>query len=152
MWWEPQLTGNISITIDYQYAAFPDSSLNTVYLNTLELDGAKAYLRDREIIVPATTANTAYYSIGNVVVSNEKAYYTVSHSACASDYSTCQYDAQLVTANLSNPDNIQFTSSQKLQGQGADIINVIQNKLFLYGYANSGGIIIYSLGNPGAGL
>jgi hypothetical protein len=72
----------------------------------------------------------------------------VSHSACASDYSTCQYDAQLVTANLGDPNNIQFTSSQKLQGQGADIINVIQNKLFLYAYADSGGIIIYSLANP----
>jgi len=105
-------------------------------------------LRDRKIIIPATTANTEYYSIGNVVVSNEKAYYTVSHSACAADYSTCQYDAQLVTANLSDPDNIQFASSQKLQGQGADIINVIQNKLFLYAYSGSGGIIIYSLANP----
>jgi hypothetical protein len=140
--------GKYIYTIDYQYAALPDSSLNTVYLNTLELDGGKAYLRDREIIIPATTANTEIYSIGNVVVSNEKAYYTVSHTACVSDYSTCQYDAQLVTANLSNPDNIQFTSSQKLAGQGADIINVIQNKLFLYGYSGSGGIIIYSLANP----
>jgi len=140
--------GKYIYTIDYQYAAFPDSSLNTVYLNTLELDGAKAYLRDREIIIPATTANTEYYSLGNVVVSNEKAYYTVSHSACSTDYSTCQYDAQLVTANLGNPNNIQFTSAQKLQGQGADIINVIQNKLFLYAYADSGGIIIYSLANP----
>ncbi len=140
--------GKYVYNIDYQYAAFPDSSLNTVYLNTLELDGDKAFLRDREIIIPATTANTEIYSIGNVVVNNEKAYYTVSHSACAADYSTCQYDAQLVTANLSNPDNIQFTSSQKLQGQGADIINVIQNKLFLYGYSGSGGIIIYSLANP----
>jgi hypothetical protein len=81
--------GKYIYTIDYQYVTFPDSSLNTVYLNTLELDGDKAYLRDREIIIPATTAANEYYSVGTVVVNNEKAYYTVSHSACAADYSTC---------------------------------------------------------------
>jgi hypothetical protein len=140
--------GKYIYTIDYQYAAFFDNSLNAVYLNTLELAGGKAYLRDRKIIIPATTANNESYSIGNVVVSNEKAYYTVSHSACSADYSACQYDAQLVTANLSNPKSIEFSSSQKLQGQGADIIDVIQNKLFLYAYSGSGGIIIYSLANP----
>ncbi len=140
--------GKYIYTIDYQYAAVLDSSLTNVYLNTLELQEGKAYLRDRKIIMPATAANTEFYSLGNVVVNNETAYYTVSHSACAADYSACQYDAQLVTANLSNPDNIQFSSTQKLQGQSADIIEIIQNKLFIYAYSGSSGIIVYSLANP----
>ena len=140
--------GKYIYTIDYQYAAFPNSSVNTVYLNILEREGNKAYVRDREIILPATTTNNEYYALGSVVVSNEKAYYTISHGSCSADYTGCRYDTQLVTANLSDPNNIQFTSSQKLQGQGADIINVIQNKLFIYTYADSGGVLIYSLANP----
>lgn len=141
--------GKYIYTIDYQYAAFPDSSVNTVFLNILEREGNKAYVRDREIILPATTTNNnEYFALGSVVVNNEKAYYTITHGSCSADYTGSRYDTQLVTASLSDPNNIQFTSSQKLQGQGADIINVIQNKLFIYTYADSGGVLVYSLANP----
>ena len=141
--------GNYLYTIDYQYAATPESYQNEVYLNTLEPIGDKAYLRDREKIVPAPADSHESFYCGSVTIKNEKAYYVINRSACSDDYSSCQYDGTLVTADLSDPGNIQFPSSQALQVQSADIVAVVQNKLFLYTYSGFGGIIIYGLDNPG---
>ncbi|MCX5896131.1 MAG: beta-propeller domain-containing protein [Proteobacteria bacterium] len=135
-------------TIDYQYASPPDTYACEVYINTLEPIEGKAYLRDREKIVPATADSHESWYPGTVVVYSEKAYFVVNHSTCSEDYSTCQYDAKLWTADLADPQDITFPSSQTLHVQSADIIDVQQNKLFLSTYAGAGGIIIYSLENP----
>lgn len=140
--------GKYLYTLDYQYAAMPEAYQYEVYLNTLEPAGDKAYLLDREKIVPAPATSRETYYCGSVKIQDEKAYYVVNHSACSEDYSFCQYDGTLVTADLSDPGNIQFPSSQALQMQSADIVDVVQDKLFLYAYSGLGGIIIYGLDNP----
>jgi hypothetical protein len=141
------LSGQYIYTIDYQYAVPPESYTYEVYLNILEPIEGKAYLRDRKKIVPAPVSGNDYYAVGTVVVKNERAYYVINHTACDGTGSQCQNDAQLVTADLSSPENIQFPSSQTIQMQNADIIDAVQDKLFLYTYYNVGGILVYSLAN-----
>ena len=142
------LNGRFVYTIDYQYGTSPDVYTYEVYLNTLEPIDDKAHLRDRERIVPPPVSGNDYYSLGKVLVKNEKAYYVVNHSSCTSDYSTCQYDATLWTADLSTPENILFPASIPLHVQSADVMDSAQTKLFLYTYYNAGGILVYSLSNP----
>jgi hypothetical protein len=141
--------GKYLYTLDYQYAGVPETYQYEVYLNTLEPAGNKAYLLDRKKIVPAPQDSHESWYCGSVRVKDEKAYYVINHSACSEDYSSCQYDATLITADLSDPANIQFPSSQALRMQSADIVDVVQDKLFLYTYSGLGGIIIYGLRNPG---
>ena len=141
--------GKYLYTMDYQYAALPESYQYEVYLNTLEPIGDKAYLLDREKIVPAPADSHESLYCGSVKIKNGKAYFVVNRTTCSDDYSSCQYDGTLVTADLSDPGNIQFPSSQALQVQSADIVDVVQDKLFLYAYSGLGGVIIYGLDNPG---
>jgi hypothetical protein len=142
------LDGKYLYTVDYQYAAAPGYGCD-VYLNTLEPIGGSAYLRDREKIVSAAPDGRESYYCGSVAIKNERAYYVINHTACADDYSSCTYDSTLVAADLSDPANIQFPSSRRLEVQSADLIGVVQNTLFLYAWSGSGGMLIYGLADPG---
>jgi len=103
--------GAVVYTIDYQYGPSPSYSSYEVYLSTAEIIEGRAHLKDREKILPAPDNENEYFYCGNVVVNNEKAYYVVTRTLCDSDYTGCQYSSQLVTADLTDPENIQFPSS-----------------------------------------
>lgn len=140
--------GAFVYTIDYQYGPPPFSSSHEVYLSTAEIIEDQAELKDREKIVPAPVHENEYLYCGNVVADNEKAYVVVTRSLCEPDYAGCRYSSHLVTADLSDPEHIRFSSSQSLEKESADIVKAIQEKLFLYTYSGGGGIIIYALDDP----
>ena len=142
------IDGKFIYTIDYQYASFPYRSSCEVYLSTVEIIKGQAYIKDREKIVPAPENENEYYYCGNVVANNEKVYFVFNHTIYESGYGSRQHYAKLVTADLGDPENIRFPSSQNLEVQNADIIKVIEETLFLHTYDNAGGIFTYSLDDP----
>jgi len=139
--------GTFVYTIDYQYGPSPYYSYE-VYLSTAEIIEGQAYLRDRERILPAPDNENEYLYCGTVVSNNEKVYFVVNRALCDSDYAGCRSSSQLVTADLTIPEDIRFPSSQSLDVEGADIVKVLQDDLFLYTYQGTGAIIIYSLDDP----
>jgi uncharacterized secreted protein with C-terminal beta-propeller domain len=142
--------GAFIYTVDYQYGPSLHYSSYEVYLSTAEIVDGRAYLNDREKIVPAPAHENEYFYCGTVVAANEKAYFVVTRTLCEPNYAGCQYASQLVTADLTDPEDILFPTSQILEVEGADIIEAIQEKLFLYSYSGAGGITIYSLDDPDA--
>jgi len=140
--------GQYLYTVDYQYPAGLETSSYEVYLNSLELIEDKAYLRDRKRIVPDLGNGKKYDGIGKVVVENQKAYLIAYRSQCAEDGSGCNYDSDLITANFLDPSNIQFPSSLNLGVEWADIVDLVQGRLFLYAYGGGGMVLVYSLENP----
>jgi hypothetical protein len=139
-------------TVDYQYVQDTTGFSATgseVYLNTLELSGTQALLRDREKICPSGQSAEETHWCGKVIVADEYAYAVVTHTLCQSDYSSCQSESTLVTVGLRDPNDIQVQAPQALAAPGAEIVDLQGGKLFLYTYENSGGILVYSLADPG---
>jgi hypothetical protein len=138
-------------TVDYQYVPSTpgfSATASEVYVNTLELSGTQALLRDRENICPSGQSGQETYYCGRVIVADEHAYAVVTHTLCASDYSSCRSDTSLVAVDLRDPNNIQVQAPQALAASGAEIVDLQGEKLFLYTYDNSGGMLVDSLVDP----
>jgi uncharacterized secreted protein with C-terminal beta-propeller domain len=143
-------SGQYLYTVDYQYPAGLETSSYEVYLNSLELIEDKAYLRDRKMIVPDPGNGKKYDGIGKMAVKDQKAYSVAYRSQCAKDGSDCKYDSDLITADFLDPSNIRFPSSLNLGVEWADIVDLVQGRLFLYAYGGGGAVLVCSLEDPSA--